>query len=254
LTLETGSSTSARFGVEAGSLVAKDFIEKASTPFGNTVAHVVTGTDGKYSISPIDPGTYKLDVSKSGSGLASAINVTDAQAALRLAVGGNPNPVGATGTATKISPFQFMAADVNADGKVNVMDAQAILKLAVAANQTFTPEWMFVEDTRVLNLDRKNAAWDHSINVPVTGDTAANLIGVIKGDVNGSWAAPTGSQYVEDLSPGYFSPQAAAMATTAATFVAASATMGVGSSAQTALATPINNPLGTELRYAAAAF
>ena len=185
LTLETGSNSSARFGVEVGSLVAKDFIEKASTPFGNTVAHVVTGPDGKYSISPIDPGTYKLEVSKSGSGLASAINVTDAQAALRLAVGGNPNPVGATGTATKISPFQFMAADVNADGKVNVMDAQAILKLAVAANLTFTPEWMFVEDTRVLNLDRKNAAWDHSINSRCRRHSA-NLIGVIKGDVNGS--------------------------------------------------------------------
>jgi hypothetical protein len=31
-----------------------------------------------------------------------------------------------------------------------------------------------------------------------------NLVGVLKGDVNGSWTAPAGAQDLEVLQPGYF--------------------------------------------------
>jgi hypothetical protein len=38
----------------------------------------------------------------------------------------------------------------------------------------------------------------------VQGDTAVNLVGVLKGDVNGSWQAPAGSTDLDVLQPNYF--------------------------------------------------
>jgi hypothetical protein len=40
--------------------------------------------------------------------------------------------------------------------------------------------------------------------VNIVGGATENLVGMIKGDVNGSWASPAGSQYVETLQPTYF--------------------------------------------------
>ncbi len=84
--------------------------------------------------------------------------------------------------------------------------------MAVHLTGAITPEWMFVEDTRdfyddangVFTLNRSNASWDHTINANVVGNTTDNLVGIIKGDVNGSWVPPTGSSYVETLQPSYF--------------------------------------------------
>ena len=98
-----------------------------------------------------------------------------------------------------------MAADANQDGKVTSADALAILKMAVHMTNAVTPEWMFVEETRDLSgITRTTAAWDHNISANVQGDTTVNLAGFIKGDVNGSWTPPTGTQYVEATDPAHF--------------------------------------------------
>ena len=91
-------------------------------------------------------------------------------------------------------------------------DALGILKMAVKLPGAITPQWMFVEDTRdfyddangVFTLNRSNASWDHTISATVAGNTTENLVGILKGDVNGSWAPPAGSSYVETLQPNYF--------------------------------------------------
>jgi hypothetical protein len=144
---------------------------------------------------------------------ANAITSADALAALRLAVGLNPNA-----GSTVVSPYQFMAADVvgatngGADGKVTAADALAILRMAVKLPSAPANEWMFVEDTRdfwdettnTFTIDRSHASWDKSIAVYANADQNVNLVGILKGDVNGSWTAPANTPDLDISQPNYF--------------------------------------------------
>jgi hypothetical protein len=97
-----------------------------------------------------------------------------------------------------------------ARGEVVAADALAILRMAVKLPSAVPQEWFFVEETRDLwneitgqsALTRTAATWDRSINATAPGEV--NLVGVLKGDVNGSWTAPTGAQDLDVLEPGYF--------------------------------------------------
>jgi hypothetical protein len=82
-----------------------------------------TNASGSYSLAGLDPATYSIDASLSLTSLetGSAISSADALAALKIAVGRNPNLDGSA-----ISPYQLIAADVNHDGKVTSADALAI--------------------------------------------------------------------------------------------------------------------------------
>ena len=88
--------------------------------------------------------------------------------------------------------------------------ALAILKMAVKLPTAPAKDWLFVEEsrdfwnetTKAFTLDRDHASWDHTISVTAPGQT--NLVGVLKGDINGSWAAPAGSTDLDVLNPGYF--------------------------------------------------
>jgi hypothetical protein len=136
-----------------------------------------------------------------------------------MAVGLNPNPdPDGTGplSALVVSPYQFMAADVTGtDGRITSADALAILKMAVKLPTAPAKEWMFVEESRdfwnettgQFTLSRNSAGWDHSISTNLQADTAngkVNLVGVLKGDVNGSWAAPAGSIDLDVIDPTHF--------------------------------------------------
>ena len=207
ISFETGQLPSMHIGVGAGTrLGAAD-----ATPYGYNLAHATTGSSGAFTITPIDAGAYALTASRAISDIGTTINSADALAALKIAVGLNPNPT-TNGAQLPVSPFQIMAADVNGDGRVNSADALAILKVAVHLSTAVTPQWLFVEDTRdffneatgAFTLTKSAASWDHAISATVVGDTAVSLVGVLMGDVNGSWATPAGSQYVETLQPNYF--------------------------------------------------
>jgi methionine-rich copper-binding protein CopC len=174
----------------------------------------VTGSDGRYSFTSLGAQDLMLSASRSTADSGSAISSADALAALRIAVGLNPNPdPDGTGskTAPAISPYQIMAADVNGSGSVTSADALAILRMAVKLSTALPQEWFFVEETRdfwneatqSFTLSRANASWDKAIPVPAQGGTV-NLVGVLKGDVNGSWAAPAGSTDLDVTDPTYF--------------------------------------------------
>jgi hypothetical protein len=87
--------------------------------------------------------------------------------------------------------------------------------MAVKLSTALPQEWLFVEETRdfwdeganggqgAFTLNRSNANWDRAIPVPAQGGTV-NLVGVLKGDVNGSWAAPAGSTDLDNTNPTYF--------------------------------------------------
>ena len=181
-----------------------------------SVARVATDTQGAYRFLQIDQTSYGLTASRSTSDSGSAITSADALAALRISVGLNPNPDpdGAGPLAAPaVSPYQFMAADVTgSDGKISSADALAILRMAVKLPTAPSEEWLFVPENRdywdeasgKFTLDRTHASWDHSISADVQTNTTLNLVGLLKGDVNASWVAPTGSVDLDLLDPSYF--------------------------------------------------
>ncbi len=91
-----------------------------------------------------------------------------------------------------------MAADVNGDGKVTSSDALAILKMSVGLPGSVTPSWVFVNESQSFNYDAtkknfsvtaKNDTVNTSNNITVPPNQTLNLVGVLMGDVNGSWGA-----------------------------------------------------------------
>jgi hypothetical protein len=193
---------------------------------GGTGLNATTGADGKYGFELLDAGTYQLDMSKTLTTLetGSAINSADALAALQIAVGRNPNadPDGAGPlSAPAVSPYQFIAADVNQDGKVTSADALAILKMAVKRADAPAREWLFVnenqdfwnEATSSFTTTKSSVVWDKAVQVSSPLTTQQNVAAVLKGDVNGSWVAPSGAQDLDVTSPAYFTDLATKLGT-----------------------------------------
>ena len=183
-----------------------------------------SGVDGTFAFESLDVGGYKLEVSKAltTAETGSAINSADALAALKIAVGRNPNadPDGAGPLlAPPVSPYQFMAADANQDGKVTSADALAILKMAVKRSDAPAREWLFVNEnqdfwnevTSSFTTTRSKVEWDKELQVSSPLTTQQNVVAVLKGDVNGSWTPPAGAQDLDITSPAYFADLASKM-------------------------------------------
>ena len=177
------------------------------------MAGTTTAADGTFEFTTLPAGHYGLGATRAAGDGTNGVTSADALAALRLAVGINPNPdPDGTGPqqALKVSPYQLIAADANQDGKVSAADALAILRMAVKLPTAVAQEWFFVEDTRDLwnestgqsALTRTDATWDRVIDAQAPSEV--NLVGILKGDVNGSWTAPAGAQDLDVLAPGYF--------------------------------------------------
>lgn len=160
----------------------------------------LTDASGNYSFADMTAGHYQIQASRvlTDNEKGSAVNSADALAALKIAVGRNPNTDG-----TALSPYQLIAADVNMDGKVTSADALAILKMAVKRSDALSREWLFVDEGQDfwdeaansgaggLTISRTNVTWNKVIEFDSPDDAVVNLIAVLKGDVNGSWVAPT---------------------------------------------------------------
>ena len=178
-------------------------------------------------------GQWNLSLSSTGAAVPitaqkavtlaeSSITAADALATLRIAMGLNPNtdPDGAGPLlAPKVSPYQIMAADVNNDGRVSAADALAILKMATRRPDALDAQWHFVredhdfwdEATGKFTLTQRASSWSSALSCDSDAGSTVNLVGVLKGDVNGSWNGPAGSVDLDDSSPGYFSALATAL-------------------------------------------
>jgi hypothetical protein len=197
-------------------LLSGDVGSASASAYGLSVARTSTSATGAFSMSAMEPGSYDITATRAVTDIGNAITSADALAALKMAVGLNPNPdPDGTGplSAPVVSPYQFMAADViGTDGRVNSADALAILKMVVKLPTAPAKEWMFVEESRdfwnettgQFTLSRNSAGWDHSISTNLQANGAVNLVGVLKGDVNGSWAAPAGSIDLDVIDPTHF--------------------------------------------------
>ena len=170
---------------------------------------VMTATSSENS----DPGAFALNVSFLGdksvvvnreltqADQSRVVNSLDALAAIKLSVGVNPNA-----DDVAVSPYQLIAADVNKDGRINSLDALNILKMDVGFTGAIPQEWLFASEGEnfwdpsanggegAFQVDKNNVEWESGGITFVDPLTAnVNFVGLLLGDVDGSWSAPEGS-------------------------------------------------------------
>ena len=117
-----------------------------------------------------------------------AINLADAIAILKMIVGLNVN-----GDNTALSPYQAIAADFDQSGDVSLTDAIGVLKMVVGLSAP-TPTWKYYDDTKLASAytsaqSLNPKGWTSTAVISDTGtvDSSVTLIGVLTGDVDGSW-------------------------------------------------------------------
>ena len=96
------------------------------------------------------------------------------------------------------SPYNYVAADLDANGKVELGDVISLLKvfLGLPVPNTKAMEWVFVEesdspkDINGIDFDK-----GHATPAPITHDFSesaeVNIVGILRGDVDGSWTPPS---------------------------------------------------------------
>ncbi len=134
---------------------------------------------------------FEYDVTAESTMATNAVTVDDALAALKMAVALNPNEPNESGLLDPVSSFQFLAADINRDGKVRANDALNILKMAVDYPEAVAEEWFYVpESVADVAMNRSHVDWQAAeAMVELDQDTMLDVIGVIRGDIDGSWVA-----------------------------------------------------------------
>ncbi len=166
---------------------------------------------GHYAFVNKYHGTNRLKAYKSvtAAEAGNVISSADALAALKIAVGINPNidPDGAgPSQALAVSPYQFIAADINGDGRVTSLDALEILKMAVRLETAEARRWVFVgadydfwdDTTESFETTRSDIFSDiDGITFEYPEKREQNIVGVLIGDVNGDWSAPDDSAMVD---------------------------------------------------------
>ncbi len=171
----------------------------------------VTDSTGAAAFAAVTDSSLALTASRpvsaaEASATSQAVNLQDAIAILKMIVGLDVN-----GTGKPLSPYQAYAADFNGNGKVELSDAIAVLKHVVGLDAP-TPQWVFFNeaDTTVPTKASLTPGTVPVLSADLTGAGAVHvgLVGVLLGDVDGSYAGPTGApvlatKYFTDLSTQY---------------------------------------------------
>ena len=172
-----------------------------------TGVQVESGADGSYIFVQTPAGAVTLlgQLALADRDTNRTITSADALAALKIAVGLNPNsdPDGSgPQEALEVSPYQLIAADINGDGRVTSSDALGILKVAVGLSDAPSPYWALVSENTPLwqTSNTKSAVHDTALPYEFTypEQTQVNFVAVLVGDVNSSWTAVDGTQALGD--------------------------------------------------------
>jgi Ca2+-binding RTX toxin-like protein len=118
---------------------------------------------------------------------AAAVNLTDAISVLKMIVGLPVNSNNAP-----LVPHQSIAADFNQNGQVGLDDAIGMLKLVVGLDAP-SPTWRYYDaDKLKTSVSAAEAlapaSWANSARIDDPTTTGVRLVGVLTGDVDGSWA------------------------------------------------------------------
>ena len=127
----------------------------------------------------------------------SSITLGDVLAALKIYLG---KPL----SDAYASPYNYIAADFDGNGSVNLTDVLSLLKFYLGKTTTATPSWVFVDSADVTGTGKTasilRAGSDslpidvthtqpHAIDQDFSKDSSIELVGVLRGDVDGSWTA-----------------------------------------------------------------
>ena len=87
-----------------------------------------------------------------------------------------------------INAYDFIAADINNDGKVSVRDALDILKYSLKMDVS-PAHWLFIpDDLDVSNVTRKSINYETELSVSYSDvGQDQNFLGILVGDVNGTF-------------------------------------------------------------------
>ncbi|MCS5587547.1 MAG: cadherin domain-containing protein, partial [Porticoccaceae bacterium] len=178
---------------------------------GAEMASVATDSDGGFTINDLAADEVVVSVERDlqAEDLGRLVTSADALAALKIAVDINPNATNEDGLQQRaVSPYQYIAADVNKSGQVTSADVLEILKMAVKMPNVTPVEWLFVAESQdfwdetagedALTIDRLSVAWDSDgTEISLTESAEMNFVGVILGDVSNNWQPLEGSQAIE---------------------------------------------------------
>ena len=132
-----------------------------------------------------------------------AVDLSDAIAILRLVVGLEVNVAGHA-----LSPYQALAADFNADGVVDLADAIGVLAHVVGLSAP-APQWLLINESDASIPGRANlhpGSISDTTNVAFLEGAATvhvGLVGVLRGDVDGSYGGLPGAADLDATQPTY---------------------------------------------------
>ena len=131
-----------------------------------------------------DASKAPTETDKSG-----AVNLTDAISILKMIVGLSVNSNNAP-----LSPYQAVAADFDQSGSVDLGDAIGVLKMVVGLAAPM-PTWRYFDDAKLASsynvaqpLNHKAWSAGAAVDGSLAADSTVKLVGVLTGDVDGSWA------------------------------------------------------------------
>jgi hypothetical protein len=159
-----------------------------------------TGSDGKLSAQGfqdpdgVDDGQTVLNPSLVINPKQASITLTDVLGALKVYLG-KPLPEAYN------NDLKFIAADFDGNGTVNLTDVLGLLKFYLNKPVNAAPAWVFVDSAQTttangqtLHLSSKSgqtlsttAAAPSPILADLNSDESVQLLGVLRGDVDGSW-------------------------------------------------------------------
>jgi hypothetical protein len=125
---------------------------------------------------------------------SASITLTDVLGALKIYLGKPLDP-------TYDTPYKYIAADFQGDGDVDLSDVLGLLKYYLKKSEASQPTWVFLDSTKTvtvagkelplsshagLALSKTDAAPPAEITADLNADSPLQLIGVLRGDVDGS--------------------------------------------------------------------
>lgn len=198
--LTDAAHTGQAVNVLAYSWKSHTLLDGVSVGFSDVTADTAGG--GAASFSAVTATSLDLTATLAADSNASgAVNLQDAIAILKMIVGLNVNSGG-----NALSPYQAIAADYDANGAVTLTDAIGVLKHVVGLTAP-DPAWVFLNEADSSVPAMAAGLADKAppaLSANVVSDNSVGLVGVLRGDVDGSWAAPLGSQNLDATQPTYF--------------------------------------------------
>ena len=161
--------------------------EEQQTNIGLIGNRSVSDNAGEFGAVSLVEGDSVFVLEKDTVDIGNALTSYDAYLAQKIAVllDGSNSVDG-----IEFAKEQIIAADVNQNGYVNSMDVYAILQEAINIDNSLSPEWLFVDSEADLSaVTRNNSQHSSYINEVVSVSSDLSFIGILTGDVNGSWTA-----------------------------------------------------------------